>query len=67
MADQDTWEKFAVERGFGLALCSGGLERKAVEAELARYYRAAAGAPSRKEADGFRNWLGGFPAACSRR
>ncbi|MDO8803442.1 MAG: hypothetical protein Q7R35_03335 [Elusimicrobiota bacterium] len=140
MADQDTWEKFAAERGFELALfrrdyqmlpfeqvsrkgekttvlrptyllfmpekkwalvywdafsvlfarrgkpvtgefkiirggdlenvkralCSGELTRKAAGAELALYYRAAAGARSTKEADRFRSWLEGFPAACPR-
>lgn len=140
MADQDTWEKFAVERGFELALfrrdyqllpfeqldrkggrtrvlrpsylvfmpeekwallywdafslvfarrgkpvaaefkilrpgdlesvklalCSGDLAKKAAEAELALYYKAAAGARSRKEADGFAGWLAGFPGACPR-
>lgn len=49
-----------------LALCSGGLTRQAAEAELGLYYRAAAGARSTKEADRFRSWLGGFPAACRR-
>jgi hypothetical protein len=49
-----------------LALCSGGLAKKAADAELESYYRAAAAAPSRKEAGNFRSWLGGFPAACGR-
>ena len=49
-----------------LELCSGGLARKAAEAELELYRAAAAGAPSRKEADRFRTWLEGFPAACPR-
>jgi len=140
MADQDTWERFAAERGFELALfrrdhrqlpfeqvgrkgertsilrpsyllfmpegkwaliywdafsvlfarrgrpvaaefklirpddlekvkadlCSGVLERKAVEAELRLYSAAAAGARSTKEADRFRSWLEGFPASCRR-
>lgn len=140
MADQDTWEKFAVERGFELvvfrrdyqllpfeqagpkgarttvprpsyllfmpeekwalvywdafsvlfarrgkslpaefkivrpddlesvklALCSGDIKKKAAEAELELYYAAAAGAPSRKEADRFGAWLAGFPAGCRR-
>lgn len=140
MADQDTWEKFAVERGFELALfrrdyqllpfeqvdrkggrtkvlrpsyllfmpeekwallywdafslvfarrgkpaaaefrilrpgdlesvklalCSGDLAKKAAEAELSLYYKAAAGARSRKEADSFAGWLAGFPGACPR-
>ncbi|HCC48653.1 MAG TPA: hypothetical protein DEQ38_11150 [Elusimicrobia bacterium] len=136
MADQETWEKYAVQNGFGLALfrrdrallpqqlaggaavlrpayllfmpeekwalvywdafsilfarrgaalppefrllragdfesvklglCSGVITEKAVEAELALYYKAAAGARSTGEADAFRGWLGGFPAACRR-
>lgn len=140
MADQDTWEKFAVERGFGLALfrrdypllpfeqagpeggkstvlrpsyllfmpekkwalvywdafsvlfarrdgpvagefkivrpddlesvklalCSGALARKAAESELELYYKAAAGAPSTKEAGRYGNWLASFPASCPR-
>ncbi len=50
-----------------LALCSGELSKKEVDAELEAYYSAAAAAPSRKEADGFRSWLAGFPAACAGR
>ncbi|MBI4351762.1 MAG: hypothetical protein HY550_10000 [Elusimicrobia bacterium] len=50
-----------------LALCSGDLARKAAEDELGLYYRAAAGARSRKEADAFSAWLSSFPAACPRR
>lgn len=49
-----------------LALCSGELKKKAVEEELKLYYRAAAGARSRKEADTFSSWLASFPAACPR-
>ena len=49
-----------------LALCSGDLAKKAAEAELALYYKAAAGARSRKEADNFAGWLAGFPGGCRR-
>lgn len=49
-----------------LDLCAGALDRKAAAAELDLYYRAAAGARSTGEADAFRGWLGGFPAACRR-
>ena len=49
-----------------LALCSGDLAKKAAEAELALYYKAAAGSRSRKEADNFAGWLAGFPGVCPR-
>jgi len=49
-----------------LALCSGAAQPKAAAAELDLYYEAAAGARSTGEADAFRAWLGGFPAACRR-
>lgn len=49
-----------------LDLCAGALDKKAAAAELELYYRAAAGARSTGEADAFRAWLGGFPAACRR-
>ncbi|OGR79381.1 MAG: hypothetical protein A2X32_01670 [Elusimicrobia bacterium GWC2_64_44] len=49
-----------------LDLCAGALTPKAAADELALYYKAAAGARSTGEADAFRGWLGGFPAACRR-
>ncbi len=49
-----------------LSLCSGELTRKAAEAELVLYNKAAAGARSTKEADRFGNWLKDFPAVCPR-
>lgn len=49
-----------------LDLCSGALTKQAAEKELELYYRSAAGALSTGEADAFRSWLGGYPAACRR-
>lgn len=47
-----------------LKLCSGAAGKEAAEAELKDYYKAAAGAPSTREADYFRGWLNGFPGSC---
>ncbi|MDA8131374.1 MAG: hypothetical protein M0011_07720 [Elusimicrobia bacterium] len=53
------------EESLKLALCSGTLKADAVSGELARYYAAAAGAHSTREADLFRLWLAGYPGACA--
>ncbi len=47
-----------------LKLCDGAVGKEAAEGELKDYYKAAAGAPSTREADYFRDWLKGFPGSC---
>ncbi|OGS14448.1 MAG: hypothetical protein A2285_08000 [Elusimicrobia bacterium RIFOXYA12_FULL_57_11] len=47
-------------------ICAGALKPEAAQAELELYRKAAAGAPSTKEADRFAGWLAGYPASCRR-